>query len=352
MTDDLETIAQNYEEVTGIHDACLAVPEMSAAEFRNLVHDISTFGLRDEIVLTEDGLLLDGRHRLRACFEAQLLPRFTSTPIDPWDYSVSANITRRHLTPMQRAMFGARLMEHYSADAKQRQIDSGKTFGRGAEKVVERVTPPISGKARDQAGAMVGVSGPLVDAAKKIIALGDEKLTDACMAGKLNGVQAKSEIKKRAAANEPAKQSLSTPSSIPHSQEPDTHPRPVETSTETEVSVSSNDDLDESVQSHELLFMIRQKLESWPNQQQLIVHKIKEMLFTEFSGRQFHASDRRTKEQLVLRLEPRVSSRIEPGRTEAVCKELLKFDLQTVYKFVEPPDEAKPPESEVSNDQV
>ena len=351
MTADLTTIVQQYEEVTGIHDACLAVPEMSAADFRVLARDISKLGLRDKIVLTEDGLLLDGRHRLRACFEAQLRPSFTSTPIDPWHYTVSANIARRHLTPMQRAMLGARLLEHHYAEAKQRQIDSGKIFGRGAEKVVEHVTPPISGKARDQAGAMVGVSGPLVDTAKKVIASGDEKLIDACMAGKLSGVQARSEIKKRSAANEPAKQSLSMPEPITDSQEPEAHASPVETSTETELAVSSNDDFDENVESQELLSLIRRKLEIWPNPQDLIVCKIKEMLFTEFSGRQIHTEGRRTKEQLVLRLEPRIGSRIEPAYTEAVCQELLRnFDLQTICKVVEPPDESKPPEREVSND--
>jgi ParB-like chromosome segregation protein Spo0J len=48
------------------HPAAELYPEMSAGEFENLCEDVRSFGLQHEIVLCE-GMVLDGRHRLRAC---------------------------------------------------------------------------------------------------------------------------------------------------------------------------------------------------------------------------------------------------------------------------------------------
>jgi len=52
------------------------------------------------------------------------------------------------------------------ADAKKRQIESGKQHGRG--KVKEPVPYPIAdtGQSRDKAGAAVGVSGKAIDMAR------------------------------------------------------------------------------------------------------------------------------------------------------------------------------------------
>src|SRR5688572_9487566 len=91
------------------HSLCLALPDMSAEAFQALVEDIRSNGLRHDVVLHE-GLILDGRHRYRACLECGIEPRFvTFDGSDPLAFVISENVTRRHLNESQRAMVASRL---------------------------------------------------------------------------------------------------------------------------------------------------------------------------------------------------------------------------------------------------
>src|SRR5262249_56926866 len=61
-------------------------PLMEGEEFEALVADIKVHGLRECIVLFED-MILDGRHRYRACLQAGIEPNFTVyTGDDPLAY--------------------------------------------------------------------------------------------------------------------------------------------------------------------------------------------------------------------------------------------------------------------------
>ena len=84
-----------------------------------LVASVTEHGLRHEISLTPDGLLVDGRHRLIACFEASVEPRFAETVADPWEVAHAENIARRHLTVGQLALFGLAWKEHEAAAARE-----------------------------------------------------------------------------------------------------------------------------------------------------------------------------------------------------------------------------------------
>lgn len=93
----------------GFHELCLMLPDMSVESFSALVEDIRQNGQRRDIVLYE-GLILDGRHRYRACIECGIEPRcsdFDGT--DPVAFVVSENVSRRHLSESQRAMVAAKL---------------------------------------------------------------------------------------------------------------------------------------------------------------------------------------------------------------------------------------------------
>lgn len=60
---------------------------------------------------------------------------------------------RRHLTESQRAMVGQRARALYNQAAKERQVDSGRLYGKGG-KVMDNCPQPI-GTARDQVGKAV-----------------------------------------------------------------------------------------------------------------------------------------------------------------------------------------------------
>lgn len=88
-----------------IHPAAEIFPLLEGKEFDDLVADIKAHGLREPIVLHE-GKILDGRNRYRACqLAGALILTLERTDIgDPYDFVLSANLHRRHLTVSQRAM--------------------------------------------------------------------------------------------------------------------------------------------------------------------------------------------------------------------------------------------------------
>src|SRR5262249_50226484 len=84
------------------HPVADMFPLMEGEEFDALGADIKANGLVEDIVLYE-GMILDGRHRYRACLAAGVEPRFTDyRGDDPTAYVMSANIRRRHLNAEQR----------------------------------------------------------------------------------------------------------------------------------------------------------------------------------------------------------------------------------------------------------
>lgn len=104
------------------HEYSLVFPDMEADQFAQLVHDIKARGLLHEIVLFE-GKILDGRHRYRACLEANVTPRFrTFKGDDPSGYVVSENLSRRHLSASQLGMVAASLAEVECERARRRSL--------------------------------------------------------------------------------------------------------------------------------------------------------------------------------------------------------------------------------------
>jgi hypothetical protein len=83
-------------------------------------------------------------------------------------------------------MVGARAREVYDRQAKERMSAGGQVAGKGRPKQGPANLPdPIkTGDARDQAGAAVGVSGKLIDAATKVLEQGTPELIAAVDAGR------------------------------------------------------------------------------------------------------------------------------------------------------------------------
>ncbi|MBO3674004.1 plasmid replication/partition related protein [Streptomyces sp. NEAU-YJ-81] len=81
---------------------------LSTDELHDLAESIKTEGQHEAIVLTADGVLLDGRNRLAACEIAGVEPRFaTYTGSDPKGLVLAHNLRRRHISKGQQAMIVA-----------------------------------------------------------------------------------------------------------------------------------------------------------------------------------------------------------------------------------------------------
>ena len=146
-----------------VHEAANIFP-MCEEDLQSLADDIKQCGQRVPIELL-DGKIIDGRRREAACKMAGVEPLTRDVVVpDPVAYVLSINLHRRHLTPSQRAMVGARARECYDRAAKERKREGGKVAGKGRPKQdVEKVPQPNVGKSRDHVGKAVGVSGRLID---------------------------------------------------------------------------------------------------------------------------------------------------------------------------------------------
>jgi hypothetical protein len=88
-----------------VHPLAAVFPMMTDDELQDLAADIREHGLLHPIVLDADGVLIDGRNRLRACEIAEREPQFERlNGHDAAAFIVSANLNRRNLTIGQQAM--------------------------------------------------------------------------------------------------------------------------------------------------------------------------------------------------------------------------------------------------------
>jgi hypothetical protein len=137
-----------WRDYLRIHPAADVFPMMSPDELRELGEDIGKNGLNQSIVLWQCGtpkhrqfMLLDGRNRLDAMELVGLLKPlhhainserkalevwgissvWLEPPVDPYDFVMSANLHRRHLTSEQKRDVIAKLLKH-NPDRSNRQI--------------------------------------------------------------------------------------------------------------------------------------------------------------------------------------------------------------------------------------
>ena len=176
-----------------VHPAADLFPMLSDTELADLAKDIKEHGLVHPVVMFK-GVLLDGRNRLAACKIAEVEPTFIEYDgDDPIAFVVSVNILRRQLNPSQRGGVGVEIEALRAIEAKERQRLSK---GRGVKGVVN--LPQVNtGKARDQAAAMVGVSGAMIQRAKTI-KKADPKAFKQIMAGKVTINKVYSKMRKDA----------------------------------------------------------------------------------------------------------------------------------------------------------
>jgi protein gp37 len=134
---DWNEILRHYDEITGLHPAADLFPMVEGEELRELCADIKERGLQQPIIVWRDGTLLDGRNRLVACYRTNqevVLERYDGD--DPVQFSLSANLHRRHLNAGQRAVVALKVRELLQPAAKERLAEAGRSSapGRPSEK--------------------------------------------------------------------------------------------------------------------------------------------------------------------------------------------------------------------------
>ena len=92
-------------EVTGTHPYADKFPMLSDAELDELAESIRTVGLLHPVVITRDGLILDGRNRLEACNRAEVEADVEVYDGDDYaEFVIASNVARRNMSTGARAM--------------------------------------------------------------------------------------------------------------------------------------------------------------------------------------------------------------------------------------------------------
>ena len=133
----------------------LAFPPLSPAQYSRLLASIIAHGLIHPIVIWR-GQVIDGLHRLKACLEAGVEPRYEvlDDDADPFQYLAGVNIPHRDMTQNDKARL-AYDMSQYSKPGRPRATDENSAH-------VRNLT-------QGEAAELVGVSKRLVSDASRVL---------------------------------------------------------------------------------------------------------------------------------------------------------------------------------------
>lgn len=155
------------------HPAAALFPMMSDDELARLSADIKERGQIDPIILHQ-GLILDGRNRLKACEMADVEPNFSAWSGEggsPAQFVASKNIHRRHLSKPQIDAIGAEMLPMLREEARQRQREHGGTApGRPSETLGAKLPEVIEdeGKAVEIAARILNTGARSIQNAARI----------------------------------------------------------------------------------------------------------------------------------------------------------------------------------------
>ena len=142
--------------ITGVHPYAEKFPMLPADELDELTASIAANGLRQPVVITPDGLVLDGRNRWAACRALGLEPEVAIYEGDDLaEYVIDCNTTRRHMTTGQRAMASALVL----ADDGRRENGRWK---RGSTEGISDIRNSTHREALSQAGVILDYAPSLI----------------------------------------------------------------------------------------------------------------------------------------------------------------------------------------------
>lgn len=164
MNNEMIIINKEYENL---------IPKVSDSDYQKLKESISQDGQWVPIIINQDGIVLDGHHRFKACNELEIEPKIESKSFDnkllEKKFVIECNLNRRHLNDFQKAELGIPLLEIETILARQRQTELAKN---------QKPLAPndTKGKASTQVSKQIGVSTTTFERAKKIIEKGSPEL--------------------------------------------------------------------------------------------------------------------------------------------------------------------------------
>ncbi len=117
------------------HPAAARFPMLSTDRYVSLRESIRAHGLRHPIVIC-DGMVLDGRNRMKACDELGIEPKIEAFDGDPYQYAWDTNGERRDLSADQRYLIWKHQMQDsvtWQAEQAKRQVDANRARSEAAQ---------------------------------------------------------------------------------------------------------------------------------------------------------------------------------------------------------------------------
>jgi ParB-like chromosome segregation protein Spo0J len=152
------------------------VPPVTETEYKSLKESIKSNGLWLPIITNNQGVILDGHHRFKACQELGVQMRLAVREFDSelWEkkFVIETNLKRRQLNDFQKAELGVLLLPIEQELAKQRQVHDSSSSN------------DQKGNARDITASKVGMSGTTFERAKKVIERAPEEVKQSLRDGK------------------------------------------------------------------------------------------------------------------------------------------------------------------------
>lgn len=162
-----------------IHPAADLFPLLTGDDFDALVQDIDANGLREPVVFTPAGELLDGRNRWKACKKLGDEPPRRVEHSEPYAYVISTNLHRRHLSESQRAMIGAKIADRHDgqrgAPRKAVSVDTASP----------RPKPEPLPPSRSEAARLLNVGTASISRGRVVLQEGTESLRNAVVEGQI-----------------------------------------------------------------------------------------------------------------------------------------------------------------------
>jgi N6-adenosine-specific RNA methylase IME4 len=150
-----------------LHHQAGRVPAMPAAEYAAFRADIDRRGLQVPLEVTERGIVLDGRQRLRAALELGLerVPVLIVAPVDELDHMLRAAILRRQLSASQKA---ALVLELEQEQYVQLRGEAAERQRANLKQSTEVATLPPRGKTCELAAGWAGVGARTLQVAATV----------------------------------------------------------------------------------------------------------------------------------------------------------------------------------------